>query len=316
LAPVRYPHSVREAWTLLSNLRWGRRHLLKIIRTERPELLHANSSSAMLFTPSVAHLPVIWQVRDLTPLGIFGSCMYGRASRVAVISSAVRAEVERYARDGGGKISLLPPAVDTAVFQPVTERSAVRTALDLPTDVPLIGLLAQFVPWKRHHLFLDALTHLTDLRWHAVMGGADFNADPAYLFDLRARITCFPFAGRISWLSWQHDPSALLSALDICALTSKFEPFGRVLIEAMACAVPVVSVDEGGVRDIIRPEENGLLTSPDPVALAAALRRLLENAALRERLGLSGRAYVQTYFSLEVQRRKLDELYSLTANSC
>jgi glycosyltransferase involved in cell wall biosynthesis len=312
LAPraLRRPHSPRQAWDLMIGMQRGRRQLLEVIRRADPAILHANTSSAMLCLPTAVHLPTIWQVRDLTPLGGLGAHLYRRADRVAVISSAVRADVLRFAGDGGEKIVLLPPAVNTKVFRATPDRAAVRAALQLPPALPLIGLLAQFVPWKRHHLFLDALALLPAIPWHAVLAGADFPADPSYLDALRARIAHSPFAERVTWLPWQREPEILLSALDICALTSQREPFGRVLIEAMACGVPVMAVDEGGVRDIVIPEQNGLLTPADPVAISAALCRLLENSALRHRFGLAGRAQVQATFSIDQQRLQLEALYT------
>lgn len=308
LTPLRRPRSLREGWATLRALRRGRRALAEIVRRERPRLLHANTTSAMCYLPS--RTPAIWQVRDLTPLGLLGRLLYQRAARVAVISSAVRAALLPLAGDGEGKLIMLPPAVDTARFHPAVDPSALRARFGLPADRPLIGLVAQFVPWKRHHLFLDALERIADRRWCAVLAGADLHRTSDYQATLRARLAGPPFAGRVHWLPWQQDIVPLLAALDLCVLTSANEPFGRVLIEAMACAVATVAVDEGGVRDIVQPEVTGLLAPADAAFLAAALARLLDDPTRRAACGQSGRARAETCFGYDRQREALTVLYS------
>ncbi len=305
-APRRWLTTLRTWWD-------GRRILTNIVRSARPDLLHVNSTAAMLYADNLPDVPVIWQVRDLVPLGVVGKRLYRRAARVAAISPTVRADLLHYANDGGKKITLLPPAVDTARFCPPEDRRALRARLRLPEDLPLIGMSAQFVSWKRHHLFLDTLEHLLDRPWHAVVTGANLHGDVEYLEEIRARLEAPPLADRVSLLPWQHDPSPLTAALDICTLTSAREPFGRVLIEAMACGVPVVAVNEGGPTDIIVAGETGLLAPAEPAALASALAQLLDNPGLRTRFGEAGRTRVLDLFSLECQRETLTELYSSLA---
>jgi len=257
----------------------------------------------------VRGVPTVWHVRDLTPLGMVGGLLYQRAARVAVISSAVREAIGRLAHDTR-KCVTLPPAVDTVQFHPREDRPLLRAALGLPAEGPLIGMIAQFVRWKRHHLFLDALTELHGHAWHAVLAGADLHHDQAFLNGLRDRINQPPLAGRVTWLPWQEDAAPLLAALDLCVLTAEREPFGRVLIEAAACGVPAVAMDQAGPRDIIVPGETGLLAVDDPLALAAAIARMLGDADLRARLGAAARARVLERFSLAGHTAALTALYA------
>ena len=303
------PHSPRDGWAMLRAVQRGRAALRQLVADLHPQLIHANTTSAMLYVPPSAHLPLVWHVRDLVPLGLLGRMLYRRASRVAVISRAVAADITRCADDGGEKVTVVPPAVDVDHFHPQKENAVVRERLGLPPDMPLIGLIAQFVPWKRHQLLLDALESLCNRPWHLVLVGAHLHADEAYLASLRARIDRAPLAGRVTLLPWQPDMAPLLGALDLCVLTSHNEPFGRVLIEAMACGVPVVAIDEGGPRDIVVPGETGLLLPADPHALATGIADLLADARLRAEYGAAGRARVQALFSLPQQRQCLTALY-------
>ncbi len=308
LQPLLRPRTLPAAWSMMRSLRGGWRAVANAVAAGTVDLVHANSTAAMLYTLRLRGVPVVWQVRDLAPLGPWARLCYRRAAQVAVISQAVQQHLRRFSRDDH-KISLLSPAVDTAHFLPAGDRQAVRRDLGLPEDETLIGLVAQFVPWKRHHLFLDVLEVLADRPWHAVLAGADLHHDAAYLASLHARLARPPLAGRVSWLPWQTDPAALFGALDLCVLTSQREPFGRVLAEALACAVPVVAVDEAGPREIIRHGATGLLAPAAPAPLAAAIAALLDDAALRAALGAAGRESVRQHYSLPVQRVALTTLY-------
>lgn len=310
LPPLRRAASIEAMWRTFASLQSGWSRINALIKRVKPDIIHANTTPAMLFLVRVRGIPAVWHVRDLVPLGIVGPLLYRRAARVAVISPAVREEVRQY---GGGqdKSVLVQPAVDTAHFHPREDKAALRAALGLPVDPPLLGMVAQFVPWKRHHLFLDALAKLPDRPWHAVLAGADLHHDETYSTMLKQRLTAPAFAGRVSWLPWQEDAAPLLAALDVCVLTSEREPFGRVLVEAMACSVPVVAIDDAGPRDIVTPEETGLLCPPDDLAIAAAISRLLDDVTLRERMGRAARIRVEERFSIEGQRKALSELYEM-----
>jgi len=104
---------------------------------------------------------------------------------------------------------------------------------------------------------------------------------------------------------FQHNPFRYLAASTVFALTSNWEGFGNVIIEAMACGAPVVSSDcDYGPREIIRDGENGLLFPPgDRQALAERLSRLLGDAALRVRLADAGRQSALRYDAEAVARQ-------------
>ena len=312
LLPVLRPRTLRAGWRVLRNIHHGSSRLAQLLKKQPPAIIHANSSSALCYLPASCPAPVIWHVRDLAPLGILGRFFFHRATRVAVISHAVRNEMLRYAAGHEEKLVLLPPSVDLNRFQPITpaQQAANRISLGVPDAIPLIGHIAQYVPWKRHHLFLDALCALPPLDWHVLLAGATFHQDTAYFHSIQQRIASPPLAGRVTLLPWQEDQARLLSSLSMCVLTSRREPFGRVLIEAMASAVPVIAVDEGGARDIISHGVNGLLCDATPEALANAIRTLLVDEALCARLTVAGRGHVAAHFSLPVQRAALHALYA------
>ncbi len=92
------------------------------------------------------------------------------------------------------------------------------------------------------------------------------------------------------------NPWKYVARADVFALTSRYEGFGNVLVEAMACGVPVVATSSAGTREIVSADEDGLLVERhEPAAVAAALDRLLNDAALRQRMSQTARRHAQRY---------------------
>jgi glycosyltransferase involved in cell wall biosynthesis len=107
----------------------------------------------------------------------------------------------------------------------------------------------------------------------------------------------------------QRELAACYAAAEIFALPSTGEGFGLVFLEAMAFGKPVVGADAGGIPDLIRDGSNGLLIPPnDPDALAQGLSRLLQDEALRGKLGECGAAMVRREYEFDAFREALDQI--------
>jgi glycosyltransferase involved in cell wall biosynthesis len=115
---------------------------------------------------------------------------------------------------------------------------------------------------------------------------------------------------RVVWAGWNDDPRAWLPAFDVWVLPSRFEGFPLALLEALLAQSAVAATDVGSVAEVVRDGETGLLVPPeDPAALAAAMRRLLRDEALRSRLGADGRRLVLERFTADHMARSFSALY-------
>ena len=171
-------------------------------------------------------------------------------------------------------------------------------AADLATGTASGGSLlcvATVAREKGHDVLLDALATLSDLSWHCVCVGR-LDREPAFAEILRLRASEGGFGDRLRFAGALSGAGLdrAYSAADLMVLASRAETYGMVVVEALARGVPVVASDVGGVAEALGCVADGLqpgmLVPPDePVALAAALRRWLGDAALRTRLRRAAR---------------------------
>ena len=115
---------------------------------------------------------------------------------------------------------------------------------------------------------------------------------------------------RVSFLGWRDDIPEIMQLMDIFVLSSLNEGMGRVLVEAMAAAKPVVASRVGGIPDLVKHGQNGLLVEPGDIeGLSLAIRKLLIDKKMRDEMGMKGRTMALD-FGVEKMVEKIDALYS------
>jgi glycosyltransferase involved in cell wall biosynthesis len=189
---------------------------------------------------------------------------------------------------------LVYPGASLDAFDPsrLPSPGAMRAKLGLPTDGPLIGIAGRLQRWKGMHVFIDAIAQVRAIRpdVHAVIVGGMHETEPQYGPELRAQAHALRLDSVITFAGFQPNVAEWLQAMDVFVLASDREPFGIVLVEAMALGKPVVAGAAGGPAEIITDGENGLL-SPygDAGALARAVARYLDDRAFAARTGAAAR---------------------------
>lgn len=297
----------------------GSREINDLCRAERIELLHANTSSAALVAWEVGRmskLPFVWHCRDLTPLHGLARILGGAAAAVVAISGAVG---EQLLKEGvkADKIKRIDNGIDLTRISPSelypAVRARLRASLGIEVHRPVLLSVGAYVPWKKHELFLEALA-LVRRRMPSVVGllaGSDkFGENEAYVNLLRARARRLALnADALQVLHERDDVPELMAAADVFVSCSENEPFGRVLAEAGAAGLPVVSTRSGGKPEIVEDNVTGVLTEPGDVqALAAACLRLLGDPVLRREMGRAARQHVEARFDVRRTAREIAAL--------
>ena len=203
------------------------------------------------------------------------------------VCEALRAELIALGADGG-KIHSLRNGVDLEAFHPpATERGALKAALGVPADAPLVVSVGGLVERKGHHLTIDAVAAQPGIHLRIAGAGAEHHA-------LSARIEALGVTDRIKLCgSVAHaDLSDFYGAADLSVLASSREGWANVLLESMACGTPVVATRVWGTPEVVAAPEAGLLAETrDAVCIGSQIAALME--ALPDRAAT--RAYAERF---------------------
>ncbi len=177
---------------------------------------------------------------------------------------------------------------DPARFRPDgAARARVRASLGVPGDRVVVVAVSRLVRHKGHPELLAAMREVPEAELWVVGERLASDHGPS----LEPAFASSGLGGRLRRLGYRTDVPALLASADIFALPSHFEGLPMSVIEAMLAGLPVVASAIRGPREQVVDGETGILVPPaDPAPLAAALRRLADDPALRRRMGEAGRA--------------------------
>ncbi len=279
--------------------------LAAALRAEAPDVLYSNGVKAHLLSSLIGPwlgMPVVWHVRDFTGGRLMARLADWVPEKVITNSNAVAAHLARRMRQPQ-KISVIHNAIDLADFSPTGPRSI--EALRHPAT-HRVGLPAVLARWKGHLMFLDAVDRIRrqcpDTIFFLIGGSIyDTTSERGYERELRSEIARRSLEGQVVLTGFQRDMPPWYRAMDVLVHASiRPEPFGRTVMEAMACGRPVVAADAGGIPEFVTHGRNGLLyTMGDARALAEAVVALLRNPRERSRLGAAGRRTALECFALE-----------------
>ena len=280
--------------------------LAGLVRATGAALIHANGSRAMAYAGAAGRLascPTLWHVRIADSDGLLDRALCAMATLVVATSRGVARRFSWAA----AKVRVVPNGIDLERFAPRAPSVTLRAALQLPPLAPLAVSVGRHVPEKgyRHLIDAAALLEQTKPGVHWVLVG-----DGELRTELEAQARRLDLASRVHFTGSRNDVADLLALADVFVLPSESEGFGRVLVEAMAMARAIVATNVGGIPDIVLDGETGVLVEPaDPVALAQAVRGLLDDPARAARLAEAGRQRAESTFSLSAHVDGVERIY-------
>jgi glycosyltransferase involved in cell wall biosynthesis len=230
--------------------------------------------------------------------------------RIVAVSDEVRTDLIDLHVARPAKIEVIPVGFDMQRLIVPPDRHdelhhSFRAAVGLPDAPVVVAFVGRIVPIKRADRFLAAAWELRDTSATFMVVG-----DGEDLAALRGSDTARALGDRIVFTGYRSDIAAVYHASDVVVLTSDNEGTPVSLIEASACGVPVVGTDVGGVRSVVDDGVTGFIVpADDATMLAARIRSLVEDAALRHDLGAAGRQRVAGRFSAERLAADHDRLY-------
>jgi glycosyltransferase involved in cell wall biosynthesis len=274
------------------------RGVRRTIRGADPDLLHANSVRAGLVATLATvgmKVPVIWHVQDDLPRHPVSTVirwlafLSRRTCLVAVSGATLRSFTGGLSF--GKRASLLYNAIDAERFPRKTvpldaDAALFREELGMVARDFLIATVGMINPRKGLLQLIEQFAEIAGQNPQAhlaVVGAAMFNDDHLYEAELHQRASSLGLLGRVHFTGGRKDIPAILRAADLLVLNATAEPFGLVILEAMASGTPVIATEVGGIPEIIRNGESGQLiptpdrTSPLNGALSDRLTEAIRN---------------------------------------
>jgi glycosyltransferase involved in cell wall biosynthesis len=302
------------------------RRMRRLLRAVDPAIVHSNGLKAhVVGSRAGGRARLVWHIHDyIGSRRVTRSLLRAHARRPSAIianSKSVAADVTS-AIAPSVPVPVVYNAVDLTTFAPDGARQDLDTAAGLapaPAGTVRVGLVATFARWKGHDIFLQAMSRLpagARVRGYIIgaplydTAGSQFTMD-----ELKAMARELGVADRVGFTGFLR-PAPAMRALDVVVHAStRPEPFGLVIAEAMACGRAVITSAAGGAAELVEPDVDALTHAPgDAGALAARIERLAADAPLRTRLGARARTAACRQFDPDRLAHDLVAVYEQIAH--
>jgi glycosyltransferase involved in cell wall biosynthesis len=303
----------------LGKILWPPRALFSLARLIRhQDVVHVHSQEAGLVARPVARLagaPALLYTPQTVDIhraqwhGLYRTAERALAHLTDIVISVNDADRQRLIRWGLSplKVVAVPNGLDLAPFGGPVDARSLRQELGLDPDRPLVLQVGRLGAQKDPLAFVDGaaqvLAQFPDVQF-ALAGEGPLHDQVA------ARIRQRGLTGRVHLLGWRPAASRLMATADAVTLTSRWEGTPYALLEAMACARPVVATAVNGCPEVVLDGDTGFLVPPgDPAAWARAVAALLADPINATAMGRRGRVRGESHFALEGMIARLQALY-------
>jgi glycosyltransferase involved in cell wall biosynthesis len=213
------------------------------------------------------------------------------------------------------KVYCVHNGVDPKIWHDDTDRNLVREEFDLSSEAPLLVSISRLDPQKGHKLLLQALALVRNqvpAIKLLIVGGEAPEVGDSYGSVLQRLTHELDLDEQVIFTGPRSDVQHILAASDLFALPADGEGFGLSFAEAMAMKRPVVGLDNGGTPEVVEHGKSGLLSpAGDAQQLAEHILALVDDPALRKRMGEYGRMRVEQYFNPQRMARDVEQVYQL-----
>ena len=228
--------------------------------------------------------------REKNPLLLGADAFWNRRSdRVIAVSESTRSYLLEREDLPDDLVTVIPNGIDAEVFKPASEpqREESRDAMGIPRDCFVIGGVGRLVAQKNFTLFMDIAARILSRNPSAVFVIAGTGPQGE---KLKAKTATLGIADRVRFLGHVSDRLALYHALDALLMTSDFEGTPMVLLEAMACGLPVVASAVDGIAEVCSDGKDAILVAPgDEPRFASSVECILRNPEFGRALGKEAR---------------------------
>jgi glycosyltransferase involved in cell wall biosynthesis len=294
------------------------RRIARLIKAEAIDLVHHNnslrSSRASILAAWLAGVPQLCHVRMLHDFSAVERFLARRVDSFIYISKAVE---QHYRQQGlpAGQGQVIYNPINFEVFERANHSAEFWAEFGLSGRDLLVTNVGRLDSWKGHDYFLEAMAEVIQAQPRAkalIVGEADAQPrNQAYYRRLQQLVTELKLSDHVIFTGFRPDVPRIMAASNIVVHSaSEPEPFGRVVVEAMAAGRSVVATAAGGVLDIIEDQVTGLLVPPkNATRMAQAIRQLLQNRDQARMIGQRAQQQARERFSVNRHVTAVQRVY-------
>lgn len=323
---VARPHRLRNLVGSLWNVLW----LARLMRRERTELVVTNGGHPHVYAAVAACLAgrrAVWYVMTVLRRPLRRNNVIDRIALALpttyylMASRACRdAFLEAFPRRRA-RLSVVHHGYDPDLYSPSMRGEQVRSELSIPSDVPVVAIVARLQRWKGQEYFIRSIPRVVECCPDVkclLVGGSVFGLEPRYVDELRALVARLRLGSTVLFTGQRKDVPAILAASDLVVHGSvEPEPGANAIVEAMAMGKPVVATDIGCSVELLgKTGRAGVLVPPrDPDAMGEAIAELLQDPERRARLGRRARRRASRLFTAPVMAGKVEAVLASLRSS-
>ena len=283
--------------------------LLQLIKEKNIDLIHSNGSRPTVYggiASKLTSVPLIWHVRIADYDKFLDRVLAYLCKKMIVVS---RAAGKRFywLKDKNNKVVVIYNGVDLEKFNPYINGQEIRKEFGISPEAPSVGMVARMDGRKGHRYFLQAAKKITELMPEVrflIVG------DGEYRQEFEALKAELGLDKKVLFTGNRKDIPSIMASIDVFVLPSINEAFSRAVVEAMACAKPVVATGVGGLLEIVEDAVTGNLVPPKNAdTLTEAIIALLKNKEKAKRMGQAGRERAEKLCDIKKNIRRTQEVY-------
>lgn len=293
--------------------------LVKLIREEKPEIIQANGSDTLKYALAARVLtgyrPVIYRNISIISTWMGNSqvkkklytWLFNKVDHVSSVGNESRDDFKRFFAYPDQKIAVIRRGIPLKAFDREKARAMLATALHLPDDIRMVMHVGNFSKEKNHTFLLEVFTRILKnddkIKLFLIGNGEEYQSVVKAIHALGLQDTVY-------LLGFRSDIENIVPAADVFVLCSHVEGVPGVILEAASYKVPSLAVNVGGVLEVVKNNETGiLLENHDVEYFTNALLSLLADPDKRLQLGANAYRYVTEEYNPEFNARKFIDLY-------
>ncbi len=292
--------------------------LVRLIRRNKVDIVHVNGimNVQVSLATKLSGAKLVWHLNDVRNPKLFKPLLlpllYLLPNRVATASEVVHRNYFGEGKNSVNNATILYPPVDTGKFHPGYNVEGIRNELRLKGQDKIVGTVGNINPAKGYEYFFSAARFVKEAfpEVKFLVVGKRLETQEKYWQRLHTLILDLEIEDDIILAGYRADMPEVTNAMDIFVLASVLEAAPIVVLEAMACAKPVIATRVGGVPELVIDGETGILVPPkQPEAIAKAVLYLLNHPQEAGEMGLKGRQRVIDHFNLAMCAQRHEEIY-------